>query len=85
MASKTLTDKDSKRTRGTTIPLRKRLYTLKEAGIYLGRSEYSVRTLIWNGALPVIKNPGDGQNGKKQWLDILDLDLFIEKNKEIIQ
>ena len=85
MTPKTSIDKGSKKTRGITNPLRKRLYTLKEAGVYLGRSEYSVRTLIWNGALPVIKNPGNDQQGKKQWVDILDLDLFIERNKETIQ
>ena len=85
MPSKTRTHKSSKKTRGIGNPLRKRLYTLKEAGVYLGRSEYSVRTLIWNGVLPVIKNPGGDQNGKKQWVDILDPDLFIESNKETIQ
>ena len=58
-----------------TIPLVKRLFTLKEAGHYLGRSEYSVRSLIWSGGLPVVKH------GKKQWVDIVDLDLFIERNK----
>jgi excisionase family DNA binding protein len=60
-------------------PLTKRLFTLKEAGEYLGRSEYSVRTLIWSGHLPVVRN------GKKQWVDICDLDAFIERNKETIQ
>jgi hypothetical protein len=69
----------NKKARRTTNPLSKRLYTLKEAGAYLGRSEYSVRTLIWNGILPVVKN------GKKQWVDIVDMDRFIERNKEIVQ
>lgn len=68
-----------------TIPFAKRLYTLREAGVYLGRSEYSVRSLIWSGALPVVKNPGDTDSGKKQWVDILDLDLFIERHKETVQ
>ncbi|MBN1843077.1 MAG: helix-turn-helix domain-containing protein [Deltaproteobacteria bacterium] len=60
-------------------PFAKRLFTLREAGLYLGRSEYSVRTLIWSGTLPVVKH------GKKQWVDIVDMDTFIEKNKETIQ
>lgn len=57
----------------------KRLYTLKEAGVYLGRSEYSVRSLIWSRTLPVVKH------GKKQWVDLNDMDTYIERNKEIIQ
>lgn len=69
----------------TMSPVVKRLFTLREAGQYLGRSEYSVRSLIWSGALPVVKNPGDKQNGKKQWVDILDLDTFIQRNKETVQ
>lgn len=84
MNPETLINKGSKKAHGTTYPLRKRLYTLKEAGAYLGRSEYSVRTLIWNGDLPVIKNPGGDQNGKKMWLDIEDLNRFIERNKETV-
>jgi hypothetical protein len=74
--------KAKKKGQGISNPSFKRLYTLKEAGFYLGRSEYSVRTLIWNGLLPVIKNPGGDQDGKKQWVDIQDMDLFIERNKE---
>ena len=60
-------------------PFTKRLYTLKEAGQYLARSEYSIRSLIWAGLLPVVKH------GKKQWVDIMDMDLFIERNKETVQ
>ena len=57
----------------------KRLYTLKEAAVYLGRSVWSMRDLIWSGRLPVVKENG----GRKIYLDILDLEDFIEKNKEI--
>jgi excisionase family DNA binding protein len=58
-------------------PLGKRLYTIPEAAHYLGRSSYSMRTLIWNGELPVIKN---GEGGK-MWIDVNDLDLWIDRNK----
>jgi hypothetical protein len=58
-------------------PLGKRLYTIPEAAQYLGRSPYSMRTLIWNGELPVIKN---GEGGK-MWIDVIDLDLWIDRNK----
>ncbi len=56
----------------------KRLLTLKEAGIYLGRSVYSMRTLVWKGAVPVV------QDGRKYWLDISDLDQYIESNKRVM-
>lgn len=81
MASKTQHSKGSqslKKGTGISSPSVKRLYTLSEAGNYLGRSVYSVRGLIWKGALPVVKD------SKKQWLDVLDLDSWIEKNKEVV-
>jgi excisionase family DNA binding protein len=53
----------------------KRLYTIKEAGIYLGRSVYSVRELIWDGKLPCVRV------GRRIHIDIRDLDEFIEKHK----
>jgi excisionase family DNA binding protein len=55
----------------------KRLYTLKEAGEYLGRSLWSMRELIWAGHLPVVRVEGS----RKIYLDIVDLDAFIERNK----
>ncbi len=66
---------DSGETQGIPNPVAKRLYTLKEASIYLGRPVFSVRTLIWNGALPVIRD------GRKIYLDVCDMDSYIEKNK----
>jgi hypothetical protein len=76
MAAKNHTDKGLKKAQGTTYPLTKRLFDLKEAAIYLGRPVFSVRTLIWNGALPYVKE------GRKQYLDIFDLDSYIERRKE---
>jgi hypothetical protein len=61
-------------------PLSKRLYTIKEASVYLGRGVWGVRDLIWRGVLPVVKNGGDG---KKLFLDIEDLNNFIESHKSI--
>ena len=85
MASQHTKKTHKKKAQRISNPFVKRLYTLKEAGVYLGRSEYSVRTLIWNGVLPVIKNPNGADSGKKMWIDIVDLDLFVERNKETIQ
>lgn len=56
-------------------PLKKRLFTIKEAAEYLGRSEWSIRELIWGGSLPSVKV------GRRIHLDILDLDKWIEEHK----
>jgi excisionase family DNA binding protein len=55
--------------------LKKRLYTVEEAGAYLGRSVWSIRELIYNGNLPCVKV------GRRVHVDIHDLDKFIEKYK----
>lgn len=75
MYSKTKTDKGFKMAQGTTYPLHKRLFDLREAAHYLGRPVFSVRTLIWQGSLPVVKE------GRKMYLDILDLDEYVNRNK----
>jgi excisionase family DNA binding protein len=58
-------------------PIGKRLYTLKEAAKYLGRPVWGVRELIWSRVIPVVKQHGC----RKMYLDINDLEAFIEKNK----
>ena len=55
--------------------LKKRLYNIREAAQYLGRPVWAIRELIWAGALPFSKT------GRIFYLDIYDLDDFIEKNK----
>ncbi len=79
MMKRTQTDIGSQKAQRICNPMGKRLYTLKEAAVYLGRSVWSMRDLIWSGRLPVVKENG----GRKIYLDILDLEDFIEKNKEI--
>jgi len=78
MTAKTQTGKGLQTAQRIPYPLHKRLFDLKEAGIYLGRPVFSVRTLIWNGALPVIKD------GRKQYLDVIDMDKYIERMKQTI-
>ena len=58
-------------------PLAKRLYTAKEAGLYLSfRSAWPVRELMWKGELPYV------QIGKRRIaFDVEDLNKFIEKQK----
>ncbi|MHC4621963.1 MAG: helix-turn-helix domain-containing protein [Planctomycetota bacterium] len=50
---------------------------MKEAAIYLGKCERSVRELFYGRELPGIQK---GDNGKI-FFDIHDLDAWIEKNK----
>ena len=54
----------------------KRLFTLPEAAIYLGRSIWSIRRLVWNGDLPQVRLRG------RVHVDIQDMDSLIERNKE---
>ena len=61
---------------GIGHPMVKRLYTVKEAAVYLGRSIWGVRELIWAGRIPVVR-----PEGRKIFLDILDLEKFIDQNK----
>ena len=54
----------------------KRLFSIKEASVYLGVSEYSVRELIWKG------NIGQVKIGRRVLIDLQDIDRFIETSKE---
>ena len=55
--------------------IQKRLYSIKEAAIYLGRTEWAVREMIYAGKLPYVKD------GKRILLDIRDMEAWIEQNK----
>jgi len=66
-----------KKTNKVPSSLCKRLFTLKEAAEYLGRSEWSMRELVWAGKIPVVRQDG----GRKIFLDIEDLNNFIDRNK----
>jgi len=60
--------------------VRQRLLSLRHAAEYLDRSEDSLRELIYSGTLPVI------QLGEcsKMWLDLNDLDSWIESQKQVL-
>ncbi len=72
--------KDQKltKTRGISNPPSgplKRLYSVPEASIYLGRTVCALREMIWAGKLPYIKD------GRRILLDIYDMNAWVEKNK----
>ncbi len=60
-------------------PLPRRLYDIQAIAAYLGIPVYSVRGLIWSGALPYVRI------GRRQYLDLKDVDRFIESQKECEQ
>lgn len=55
----------------------KRLYSLKEAAQYLGRSVWGMRELVWSERISCVRGSGK----TKIFFDINDLNSFIEKNK----
>ncbi|MCG6537681.1 MAG: helix-turn-helix domain-containing protein [Syntrophales bacterium LBB04] len=67
---------DKKKEQRIVDPLSvKRLYTIEESAKYLAKGVYSIRELIWQGKLPVVRD------GRKQLIDRLDLDAYILKCK----
>jgi len=53
----------------------KRLFSLQDTSIYLGRSINGVRQMLWDGKMPFIKD------GKRIFIDLKDIEIWIEKNK----
>jgi excisionase family DNA binding protein len=62
---------------GSGLPARIQpvLFRVKDAAVYLGRSEQAVQHLIFQKELPVVRV------GRRVHLDRRDLDTWIEKNK----
>jgi hypothetical protein len=57
-----------------------RLLPLKAAAKHLGLTVWALRERIWAGQIPVVQWPG----GRKQYIDIQDINDFIQKNKRTI-
>lgn len=55
--------------------VRPALFTVKQAAVYLERSEQSIQHLIFQEELPVVRV------GRRVHLDRRDLEAWIEKNK----
>jgi len=54
-----------------------RLLTLKKAAEFLGLTTWAMRERVWAGDIPVVRFPG----GRKIYIDIRDIERFIERNK----
>lgn len=75
MASQVINITPKKNERRFGKPMR-RLMTIQESAAYLGRSVPSMREMLYSHELKVI------QRGKgKIWIDIRDLDAWIDTNK----
>jgi hypothetical protein len=59
----------------------KRLYTLKEAANYLGRTEWGMRELIYSQKIPIVREEGT----RKIFLDVNDLDDYVDRNKSVCE
>jgi excisionase family DNA binding protein len=79
MAKKTLTNKALNGAHGIGNPLAKRLFSVREAAEYLGRSVWGIRELVWSQSIPIVKQDGC----RKIYFDVHDLDSFIDRNKAI--
>jgi excisionase family DNA binding protein len=55
--------------------IQKRLYSINEASVYLGRSVWAAREMLWAGKIPYIRD------GRRILLDIHDMDSWIESNR----
>jgi excisionase family DNA binding protein len=60
----------------TGVKLIKRLYTVKEAAVYLGRTEWAMREIYYAGKIPCVRD------GSRVLFDIHDLNAWIDRNKE---
>jgi excisionase family DNA binding protein len=61
-------------------PMGPRLLPLRKAAEYLGLTVWAMRERIWAGEIPVVRFPG----GRKMFIDVKDIDAFIEKNKTVV-
>jgi len=59
-------------------PIKKRLYNIKEAAEYLGRTEWGIREMIYAGKIPCIKD------GRRTHIAIDDMDKWIEQNRVML-
>ena len=81
MASKRIGMINKKTAQGIYNPMTSRLLPLKDAAQWLGLTVWAIRERIWAGQIPVVQFPG----GRKQYIDVEDLEHLIRTNKRVIQ
>jgi len=78
MAHKPPQKKASTKAHWTASP---RLLPLKDAAQWLGLSVWALRERVWQGQIPVVQFRG----GRKMYVDVQDLEDFIQKNKKTVR
>jgi hypothetical protein len=63
--------------KGQSKNLVKRLYSLREGAVYIGRTVAAMREVIWAGKIAYVRFD------RRIYLDIGDLERFIEQNKMV--
>ncbi len=63
-------------TDGSRCTVQPRLLTVKQAAVRIGRSKEAVQHMVAVRKLPIVRD------GRRVFLDIQDLDRWIEANKE---
>ena len=58
-----------------TNPQRPRLLSLKEAATFLGVGIWTMRDIVWSGAVPLVRFR------RRMYFDVRDLEQLIERNK----
>jgi predicted site-specific integrase-resolvase len=66
---------------GMNNPMLPRLLPLKKASEIMGLSVWALRERIWAGDIPVVQF----KNGRKQWIDVSDIERFIADNKKVMR
>jgi excisionase family DNA binding protein len=61
---------------GGRIPIRPRLLSIEQAAVYLGRTKEAMQHLVACRKLPVVRD------GRRVFLDVRDLDHWIENHTE---
>jgi excisionase family DNA binding protein len=59
--------------------IRRRLLSMRDAGRYLSVSEDTLRRLVYEKTLPVVRHTA--LRGARWFFDVLDLDRYIESRK----
>jgi excisionase family DNA binding protein len=57
------------------LMLQQRLYSVEHAAIYLGTTAWGVREMYYDEKIPCVRN------GRRVFLDVKDMDAWIERNK----
>ena len=71
---------EKKTAQGIPYPMPPRLLPLKDAADWIGLTVWGMRERVWAGDIPVVRFPG----GRKMFIDVRDLEGFIERNKTTI-